>query len=114
MDAPGIDDVDGNAGALDPQLDAKLRRLESEIRRHHRLVVAFSGGVDSALLAAVAHRPLGPDNALAVPALSPSLAAAHADAGQALAVAWGVRWCGGVRRNACRAAGGAGGGCGRW
>ncbi|NQY54886.1 MAG: ATP-dependent sacrificial sulfur transferase LarE [Ilumatobacteraceae bacterium] len=87
-----MDDVDGNAGALDPQLDAKLRRLESEIRRHHRLVVAFSGGVDSALLAAVAHRTLGPDNALAVTAVSPSLAGAEADECQALAVEWGLRW----------------------
>jgi uncharacterized protein len=42
----------------------------------NRLVVAFSGGADSALLAAVAHQVLGA-RALAVTAVSPSLPAAE-------------------------------------
>lgn len=52
-----------------PKLDA----LHAELDRLGRVVVAFSGGADSAFLAAVAHQRLG-DRALAVTALSPSLA----------------------------------------
>ena len=42
------------------------------------MVVAFSGGADSAFLAWVAHDTLGADRALAVTAVSPSLPAARA------------------------------------
>ena len=57
-------------------LDAKLAQLEAELRRMGRLLVAYSGGVDSAYLAATAHRVLGQDM-LAVIADSPSLARTH-------------------------------------
>jgi uncharacterized protein len=57
-------------------LDAKLAQLEAELRRMGRLLVAYSGGVDSSYLAATAHRVLGQDM-LAVIADSPSLARAH-------------------------------------
>jgi uncharacterized protein len=56
-----------------------------------RVVVAFSGGADSAFLAAVAHRALG-DAAHAVTAVSPSLAGDEADDCRALAQEWGLRW----------------------
>ncbi|MEB3198007.1 MAG: ATP-dependent sacrificial sulfur transferase LarE [Candidatus Sericytochromatia bacterium] len=52
---------------------AGLTRLEAAIARHASAVVAFSGGVDSALVALVAWRVLG-DRMLAVTAVSPSLA----------------------------------------
>ena len=55
-------------------LDDKLAALETELQRLGRVVVAFSGGADSAFLAAVANRTLGPDAAHAVTAVSPSLA----------------------------------------
>lgn len=55
-----------------PELD----RLRQRIGAEEALVVAFSGGVDSALLAAVAHEVLG-SRMLAVTAVSPSLAAAE-------------------------------------
>ena len=42
------------------------------------MVVAFSGGADSAFLAWVAHDTLGPERALAVTAVSPSLAGERA------------------------------------
>lgn len=53
-----------------------LGRLESALRGHPRLLVAFSGGVDSAVLLAVAHRVLG-SGASALTADSPSLARAE-------------------------------------
>ncbi len=52
---------------------AKASALEQELRGLGRLLVAYSGGVDSAYLAWVAHRVLG-NNMLAVIADSPSLA----------------------------------------
>jgi len=54
-------------------LSAKQQRLEAGLRDLGRTLVAYSGGVDSAYLAWMAHRVLGND-ALAVIADSPSLA----------------------------------------
>jgi pyridinium-3,5-biscarboxylic acid mononucleotide sulfurtransferase len=50
----------------------KIRQLENLLRAHAPLLVAYSGGVDSTCLLAVAHRALG-DSALGVIADSPSL-----------------------------------------
>jgi uncharacterized protein len=58
------------------KLAAKQRRLEQSLSRLGRTLVAYSGGVDSAYLAFVAHRVLGA-NMLAVIADSPSLARAQ-------------------------------------
>lgn len=57
----------------DTQLATKSLTLEAELRRLGGLLVAYSGGVDSAYLAWVAHRALG-DKMLAVIADSASLA----------------------------------------
>lgn len=56
--------------------NAKGSRLDSELRSLGRVLVAYSGGVDSAYLAWAAHRALG-KNMLAVIADSPSLARTH-------------------------------------
>lgn len=57
-----------------------------------RVVVAFSGGADSAFLASVAHDTLGSDRALCVTAVSPSLPGFERDDCAALAREWGLRW----------------------
>ena len=56
------------------QLEAKEQRLQAEIKKVPSVVVAYSGGVDSAYLAYAAHRALG-DRMLAVTALSASYSA---------------------------------------
>jgi uncharacterized protein len=62
-----------SALAVTPGTAAKLLALEDQLRQLDSLMVAYSGGVDSAFLAATAHRVLGP-RMLAVLADSPSLA----------------------------------------
>jgi uncharacterized protein len=57
-------------------LDQKAARLQEHLRALGRLLVAYSGGVDSAFLAWAAHRILG-DKMLAVIADSASLARTH-------------------------------------
>jgi uncharacterized protein len=69
--------------------DALLTPLRSRLRRERRLIVAFSGGVDSALVAAVAAEQLG-DRAVAVTAVSASLARSERKAARAFARARGI------------------------
>ncbi|MDQ1403025.1 MAG: pyridinium-3,5-biscarboxylic acid mononucleotide sulfurtransferase [Actinomycetota bacterium] len=76
------------AESLDDRLDA-LRRGLIELEQ---VVVAFSGGADSAFLAWVANDTLGPERAHAVTAVSPSLAPEERDDCEALAREWGLRW----------------------
>ena len=73
-------------------IDARLDVLEAELRTLGRVVVAFSGGADSAFLVAVAQRTLGRDAVHAVTAVSPSLAGAEHDDCRALAEEWDLRW----------------------
>lgn len=77
---------------LGPELAAAHDRLRDVLAGFDAVLVAFSGGADSALLAWMAHRVLGPERATAVTAVSESLASAeHADC-QALAAEWGLTW----------------------
>lgn len=70
--------------AMDVETQRSYERLAGEIRGYGSAVVAFSGGVDSTLVAVVARRELG-DRALAVTGISPSLSASERDAASALA-----------------------------
>ena len=68
----------------DGALSGKLRALETRLRELGGLMVAYSGGVDSAYLAATAHRVLG-DRMLAVLADSASLARRDLEQAEAFA-----------------------------
>lgn len=74
-----------------PSAEHMLDRLRATVLSFPKVVVAFSGGVDSGLLAHVAHEVLGPERALAVTAVSPSLAPSELADCRRLAGAWGLR-----------------------
>jgi uncharacterized protein len=74
-------------GRMD-ELLAKQTVLEETLAGYGAVVVAFSGGVDSAFLSAVAHEVLGA-GALAVTAVSPSLARREREGAESLARAYG-------------------------
>lgn len=69
-----------------------LERLRATVGSFPKVVIAFSGGVDSGLLAYVANEVLGPARAIAVTAVSESLAPSERDDCRRLATAWGLRW----------------------
>jgi uncharacterized protein len=72
-------------------LEERLDDLESGLRGLGSLLVAFSGGADSAFLLAAAVRTLGAENVAAATAVSDSLPASELDAAARFAEGLGVR-----------------------
>lgn len=72
----------------DPQRTAE--KLVSQIKSYEQCLVAFSGGVDSAVVAKAAQLALG-DSATAITAVSPSLATGELEEARSVAAAIGIR-----------------------
>ena len=80
----------GAAPSLTPELHAKLDAMRADFRAWGSALVCFSGGIDSTLIAAIAHEVLG-DRAIAMTAVSPSLAPSELVHARELASSIGVR-----------------------
>ena len=73
-------------------MPADLEALRTNLRGLQRVLVAFSGGADSAFLAWVANDTLGSDFVQCFTAVSPSLAQSELDDCASLAAEWGLNW----------------------
>jgi pyridinium-3,5-biscarboxylic acid mononucleotide sulfurtransferase len=83
-----------NEEATSPRMaepaDPQLEKLRAHLRSMKSVLVCFSGGVDSALVLAVAHETLG-SRAVGMTAVSPSLAPFEKEAAIAIAAQIGAR-----------------------
>ncbi len=87
-----LDDLSQFAAWFDRYvLEQRLADLAARLRGVGSVVVAFSGGADSAFLLAAAVRALGADNVVAATAVSPSLPDAELAAARGFAAVLGVR-----------------------
>ena len=74
----------------DHVLDTRLAALEADLRSRESVLVAYSGGADSAFVLAAAVRALGPANVVAATGYSDSLPEAERDPARAFAESLGV------------------------
>lgn len=83
--------IQGAAPTYNPELlGAKQDRLFDLLRGMKRVLVAYSGGTDSAYLAWAAHQALGPE-AIAITADSPSIPESHKRDAEQFALSHGFR-----------------------
>jgi uncharacterized protein len=80
----------GQIVEVNPNLRAKASRLLSDLLSCKRVMVAFSGGIDSTLVSYLAKLALG-ENVIAVTANSPSLPSSELEEAKKLADQMGVR-----------------------
>ncbi|HVF19373.1 MAG TPA: ATP-dependent sacrificial sulfur transferase LarE [Mycobacteriales bacterium] len=76
---------------ISPEIVGRLDRLDVELASHGSLLVAFSGGADSAFLLSRAATVLGVDAVVAATAVSASLPAVELDQAVSFAASLGVR-----------------------
>ncbi|MBA3823456.1 MAG: ATP-dependent sacrificial sulfur transferase LarE [Ktedonobacterales bacterium] len=86
-DVPSLNPIED--AALGPALAAKYARLRATVQALGSVLVAYSGGVDSALLLKVAHDELG-DQALGALAISPAYDDEETAAALAVAAGMGI------------------------
>ena len=79
------------SGAMDDSLGHRLADLDNRLRELGSVVVAFSGGADSAFLLAAAVQALGSRSVIAATAVSPSLPGSELQAAADFARGLGVR-----------------------
>ena len=85
-------EADGHQTPVDIQAaTAKLAKMQARLAALGRVIVAFSGGVDSTLVLKVAVEALG-DQVIGVTAVSPSLPAGELEQARALAQQLGARF----------------------
>ena len=93
-DVPNGTVADSSPNATDPWADPNLRArreaLVNTLRGYGRVAVAYSGGIDSTVVAQAAFEALG-DRAIAVTAVSESLATGELEEAEALAKQIGIR-----------------------
>jgi pyridinium-3,5-biscarboxylic acid mononucleotide sulfurtransferase len=75
---------------MDAQPARQAEAIVAFVRQFEGCIVAYSGGVDSAVVAKAAHLALG-DRALAITGVSASLAAGELEAAQRIAASIGIR-----------------------
>jgi len=88
MDSKALDEA---IGKLDKDTQRKIRACQEALRQAGRMLVAFSGGVDSTFLLALASATLGGQNVLAVLGVAPIFPVWERDEARELAGKLGVR-----------------------